>query len=568
MKNMSSKIVGVATGLVFIGSSVFAQSLADAKKAIDAEQYQKAKSMLKNLTASQPTKDENFFYLGWVYLEQDYIDSAKATFTKGLAANPKSALSYAGLGAVARANKDMAGAQTNFTQALALAGKDSKPYQYVGESYLLGDKPDGAAAVAVLTKGVAVNAKDPDLYVSLGDAYRTQLKNTEAVTAYQNALNINPKLAAAKVSTGVVWRQANNWEESEKEFKDALAIDPNFGPAYREWAETDIRWAQKVPAQASAKVNEAVEKYGRFLSLTDNSVESRLRYADFLYQAGKFKELQTEATALSKMPNVNLRAYRYLGYAGYENADYATANTALNTWMTKADPKRIIPYDYLYQGRIQVKSGQDSVGLLTMEKALALDSTQADLYAEIAKAYYGAKKYVKAGDAYHNFVTKSRKATLNDYFLEGVSYYYGFSDQYTAAQKTKTQADTSLLGKADAAFAYVNSKVEKPNPGVVLYRARVNDLREPSRETSKGLAKPFYEQYIQLLTAAPVKDTDKRNIGEAYAYLGTYYEYAEKDAAKAAENYTKAREFDPSNKQATQFFQKKSTPAKSATRGK
>jgi tetratricopeptide (TPR) repeat protein len=569
MKNMTNKIVGTAAGLIFIGSSVFAQSLADAKKAIDAEQYQKAKSMLKNLTTTQATKDENFFYLGWVYVQQEYADSAKATFTRGIAANAKSALNYAGLGAVARLNKDQAGATTNFNQAISLAGKDSKPYLYVGESYLLDPTPDANAAIAVLNKGIAANDKDPELYVALGDAYRTQLKSNEAYKAYSQALSINPKSAAAKVATGVLWRYANNWEDSEKEFKDAIAIDPNYGPAYREWAETDIRWAQKVPTQASAKINEAVEQYRKFLSLTDMSVESRLRYADFLYQAGKFKELQTEAAAIAQAQNANARAYRYLAYAAYENGDYANASTAMNTWMSKADPKRIIPYDYLYQGRIQLKTGKDSVGLLTMEKALTMDTTQADLYADVAKAYYGQKKYVKAAEAYHSFVTKSRKATLNDRFLEGVSYYYGFSDQYTNSAKTKVAPDTSLLTKADSAFAYVNAKAASPSAGVVLYRARVNDLKEPSRETSKGLAKPFYEQYIQLLTAkGAIADADKKNIAEAYAYLGTYYEYAEKDVAKATENYTKARENDPTNRQALAFFQKKGGAAKPAGKGK
>ncbi len=567
MKNTTSKVAGTAAlGLVFIGSSVFAQSLADAKKAIDAEQYQKAKSMLKNLTTTQANKDENFFYLGWVYLEQEYIDSAKAAFDKGVAVNPKSGLSYAGLGAVARLNKDAAGAQSNFNQAITLAGKDSKPYEYVGLSYLLGPNPDGNSAIAVLNKGIAVNAKDPELFIALGDAYRTQLKNTEAVKAYTDALNLNPKAAHAKVATGVVWRQAQNWEESENEFKAALAIDPNYGPAYREWAETDIRWAQKVPQQASAKVNEAVEKYSKFLSLTDNSVESRLRYADFLYQAGKFKELQAEATALSKLPNVNLRVYRYLGYAGYETKDYANGLTALNTWMTKADPKRIIPYDYLYLGRLQLNTpGQDSVGLITMQKAIELDSTQVDLYGDIAKAYYGKQKYVQAGDAYAKYISKTRKQlTLNDYLAMGTSYYFGYTDQYTAAANKKGPApDMSLLAKADSAFAYVESKVSAPNAAVALYRARVNDLKEPSRETSQGLAKPFYEKYIQIATATqPVKDADKKGLGEAYAYLGTYYQYAAKDMALATENFTKAREYDPANKQAAFFFQKKTTPAK------
>src|SRR5476651_861975 len=119
-----NKAAIVALGLLFAGSAVFAQSLPDAKKAIDAEQFSKAKGMLKNLTVTQPTKDENFFYLGYVYLYQDYSDSAKVAFNKGIAINPKSALNYVGLGLIDRLDKNDASAKGNFDKAIALAGKD------------------------------------------------------------------------------------------------------------------------------------------------------------------------------------------------------------------------------------------------------------------------------------------------------------------------------------------------------------------------------------------------------------------------------------------------------------
>jgi tetratricopeptide (TPR) repeat protein len=117
---MISKISKIVLALTLVGSSVFAQSLADAKKAIDAEQFQKAKSMLKNLTVTQANKDENFFYLGWVYILQEYPDSAKAVFQKGIAVNPKSALNYAGLGAAAFLDKDRATATINFNHLLQM----------------------------------------------------------------------------------------------------------------------------------------------------------------------------------------------------------------------------------------------------------------------------------------------------------------------------------------------------------------------------------------------------------------------------------------------------------------
>jgi tetratricopeptide (TPR) repeat protein len=487
---MISKISKIVLALTLVGSSsVFAQSLADAKKAIDAEQFQKAKSMLKNLTVTQATKDENFFYLGWVYILQEYPDSAKAVFQKGIAVNPKSALNYAGLGAAAFLDKDRATATTNFNQAVALAGKDSKPYLYVGESYLLNDvdgkvpAEDANAAVAVLTKGKTVNAKDAEILVVLGDAYRTQSKNTEALGNYQAALDIDPKLAHAKVATGVIWKYANNFESSETEFKAALAIDPNYGPAYREWAETDVRWAYNDPRMASAKIKEATEQYKKYLSLTDLSIESRLRFADFLLLSGDYKALQTEATALASTPNPNLKVYRYLGYAGYENKDYPAGLTALNTWLTKADPKRILPRDYVYLGRLQIASKQDSLGVASLRKAITIDTTQVDVYPEIAKALYGQKKYVEAGEAYHVFTEKGRGVKLTDHYYEGLSYYFAFQDEYLSKDKAvAAKADTMLLTKADSAFNYVIQKTAaSPFADAFLMRARANDYKEKDR---------------------------------------------------------------------------------------
>ncbi|TWR29748.1 hypothetical protein FPZ43_07775 [Mucilaginibacter pallidiroseus] len=557
---MISKISKLVLALVLVGSSVFAQSIADAKKAIDAEQYQKAKSMLKNLTVTQGTKDENFFYLGWVYILQDYPDSAKATFQKGIAVNPKSALNYAGLGAAAFVDKDKANATTNFNQAIALAGKSSTPYTYVGKAYLLNQTDgkvaaaDANAAIAILNKGKAVNAKDAELLVALGDAYRSQLKNTEALDQYQAALAIDPKLASAKVATGVIWKFANNFEDSEREFKAALAIDPNYGPAYREWAETDARWALSDPKMASVKIKEGVDAYRKYLSLTDMSVESRMRYADFLAYAGDYKTLQTEANELAKAANGNLRVYRYLAIAALENKDYPAGLTAINTWISKADPKRIIARDYLVQGRLQIASGQDSLGIGALKKAYAIDTTQADVYAEIGKSLYAQKRYEQAGDAYAAYVAKSRKSTLNDYLRLGSSYYYAFDPK---------KPDTTLLTKADSAFSHINQKAGKPIPAVLLFRARVNESKDADRNNIKGYAKPYYEQYIAAVSATPPADERaKRELAEAYIYLGNLAMYKEKDEAKATENYTKARELDPTNKQVAAFFSRKGGASK------
>ena len=555
---ISSKIAVAALSLICAGSAVSAQSLDDAKKAIDAEQYQKAKSMLKTLTASEPTKDENFFFLGWVYLKEDEADSAKMYFNKGIAANAKSGLNYVGLGAVAHLDKDNANAVTNFNQAISLAPKkDTKIYTYIGKSYLLtaGGAPvataDAQAAVSVLLKGEAISKSDADLELTMGNAHTAVGDASSAYSDYSNAQTLAPKWPAPLVAQGVTLKNANNYDDAIANFKKAIDLDPNYGPAYREWAETDARQAHNDPKTATDKDNEAITQYQKYLSLTDRSVESQMRYADFLITAGKYQDLETVGKQLASSANTNLRIYRYLGYAAYENKDYQAGLTAMNTWMTKADPKRVIGRDYLYLGRLQMATGQDSIGMGNLRKAYEIDTTQTDVLDTIAKSLYVKKKYKEAGDAYALYISKDpNHASLNDLFREATAYYFGYDIK---------KPDTAILVKADSALSKVQQKATKPVADVAIYRARVKDFEEPDHNNIKGLALPYYQSYIDLTLAkgTPTDTRTKNNLVEAYDYIGRYNEFIAKDDAKAADAYGKALAIIPTDQAALDYNKRK-----------
>ena len=83
-----NKVVLALSGLIILGTSLKAQSLDDSKKAVYAEQFQKAKAMFKNLTTTQPSNAENYFYYGDLYLNITNPDSAKIMFQKGITADP------------------------------------------------------------------------------------------------------------------------------------------------------------------------------------------------------------------------------------------------------------------------------------------------------------------------------------------------------------------------------------------------------------------------------------------------------------------------------------------------
>ena len=359
-----NKAVKITLGLILVGSAVFAQSLADARKAIDAEQYQKGKAILNTLTSTQPANADNFFFLGNLYLttspiyvRPDYIDSAKAAFSKGITANGEYALNHVGLGAVELAKKGSP--KANFDKAISLTKKkDHTTDLYIGRAYVNAPVPMINEGLVHLEKSKLLNDKDAQLYLVLGDAYRSQQKNGEAFSAYRNAFELDKTFLRSKVELGKINKLSKAFPEAIAEFNSVIALDPSYGPAYRELAET------------------------YFL--------------------------------------------RYLAYSAFENGNFASSAQALKEFISKVEPSRLISQDYLYLGRAQMKdTTMFTEGLSNITKAVEMDSTNAAVMSEIGQALFKGKKYEAAAKAYEISIKNPERALLDYYYL-GSSYYFNY----------------------------------------------------------------------------------------------------------------------------------------------
>ena len=98
------------------------------------------------------------------------------------------------------------------------------------------------------------------------------------------------------------------------------------------------------------------------MSLTDYSLDSRMRHADFLILAKDYKALELEAKEMKKLDNINPRILRYLGYSAYENGNFVESSKALTDFFVKVDPKRIIARDYLYLGLTKMAEAKKADG--------------------------------------------------------------------------------------------------------------------------------------------------------------------------------------------------------------
>lgn len=545
------KIFSIA--LIASASVAKAQDLNQAKKAIDAEQFEKAKSLLKSIIKAKPSDGEANFVLGNVYLNQAIVDSAKIYYSKGLEASDNKNLNYIGLGQLDLDSKNTASALANF----ALATKDMKrkevdEFIYIGRAYMNSVNPDYTSAITSLKRALILEPQNATALLAIGDAYYGANNQNDAYKAYRDAFTADPTLLRAKMQLGVLLKGAKSYEEAIKSFNEVIAIDANYGPVYRELAETYYKWARNKPATRQANYQKAIQNYEKYLSLTDYSLNSRMRHADFLILVEDYKALEVEANKMSELDKVNPRIYRYLGYSAYKNGNFDVAIKSLDDFI-KNPANKVIAKDYLYLGFAKIKKGTNAEGvvdnaafdsgLADVKKAVEMEPLAVEDLGDFGKELFTKKQYAKAAAIYELATNnKESKNYLNDNVYYGISLYYG------NINKINGVANVDALTKAEAAFD--NVLIASPTyDEAYLYKGRINNLLEKDDLIIKN-----YEEYVAKTTAKGAEELAKpatvKKIVEAYNSIGA--SYANTDKAKAVEYFNKSLALDPANTYAAQ----------------
>jgi tetratricopeptide (TPR) repeat protein len=547
----------VAAGL-FGTLQAVAQDAQSGVKDLEAGRYNKAIQTFQSLATSAPSAD-NFFYLGIAQLKSGNPDAAKQAFDKGVAADPKNQLNNIGLGAVALAKKDRASAKVLIDNALKeTKNKDITVLLRAGEAYTMFKKPeeganDPAEAIRILTIADERDKKNEnaEIEMALGDAYSLKNDGGNAVTKYENALSIRPNDAEAKYKIGNTFLRGKNYTEAQKFYAEAIAADPEFAPTYEDLAEAFF--GSRAYKNASKNMDLYLQK-----SQTTN-VDKILRSAQFDFLAGdNMKSIQKLDQLEGKVKNPVIQRIRGWAYSG--SGKYNEAIQSLNTFIQTA-PDKVIYDDYKYLGRAYAQLGTpegDSLAIMNLEKAAPLDTTE-NLYREIGKSLYGAKRYDKAISSYQKAIAlDTGKATTSDYFQLGMSNYLlgskvGRDSTMMMGGDTAAirQAKEKYYAAADSAFLKVNKITPDWSPGY-YFRASANYFSDTKGAMATGEPVPLYEKYLEvsdkeIATDAANKEKNKRYMMTAYKFLSSYYAN-KNDAVKSREYLTKAAELDPNDK--------------------
>lgn len=544
------KITLIASALT-LTHIAFAQTLQDAIIKTDNERYESAASDFLNLVAKEPAKGENYFYLGETYFKSGDLDSANIFYQKGADINATYPLNHVGLGKVLWYKGKTADAKAEFFKAATLgANKNAEVMRKTAEVYINSENKSLDEAISLLNAAIKLEPKNAENHILMGDALleKNPSDGGPAIKEYSKATELNPKSPKGVLRSGKLYQRARNYQLALDLYKQAEAIDPTYAPAYREKAELYHLAGQKA---------NAVESYKKYLTL-NNSDKERARYAGFLLNNKQYAEAVAEIEALQKAGNTDLYLNRYLAYSYAELGNktdslaYKKGVTAINNFFDKSSKVPNFKYigtDYKYKGVLLSKTGQDSLGVIEMEKAITAEpKLEGEMRALIASTWVKAKKYNKAIDAYNKKMAGDKNnLALQDWYDFGRAYYYEGGNK----QKEKKDAEAlQLFIQADTCFSILAQK--SPEYAIAYFwRGKANVQQDLKNE--KWLAKPYYEKGLELVTKQNALPANKNSVIEACEYLG-YNAVTTKDYTKAKEYFGIIRTLDPNNKKAVEFF--------------
>ena len=406
----------ILSSVLWVGS-VAAQTLADGQKFSRNEEFEKAEQVYSSLIAKKPKVGDNYYWAALNFLAKGDSLNALNMFNQGLAIAPTFPLNLVGKGHMELRKHNVQGAEAFFAQA-SMAKKKVRPLvnKEIARAYLLVEygspeqlKGYGARAIDYLK----ISNNDFEAKILLGDAMiiNNPTNSSDAiqqyiVAGYDATTDPRPLMRQAKV-----YARANAGTLAISKLDEALALDLNYAPAYRQKAEVFSMLKER---------DSAVFYYEEYLRRNDN-ITARKFYVQNLYLGGDLDRCIIEGKNLlakKSIPSI----YGTIAYAIASKekakrrlADSALIDSGLNYFFknyeelyVKSLSRSLIPSENFFKAVLTYRYGLtttdttarkmrtvESYNLMTMA-LIDTSKAGANTYQMAQKMYFDGKNYEQA----------------------------------------------------------------------------------------------------------------------------------------------------------------------------
>ena len=479
-------------------------------KYLNYQKNKSAKAAFQKAYDANPKDGQNIYWLGQALLAatsgseptKEDIAAAKALYQKGLGEIGSDAWLLVGMGHIEiLEHGDMNSVKQKFEQAITATtetkGKNKgKPnpgiLNAIGRTNaeVASNQGDHAYAIDKLKQAAAIDLTSSDIMVNMGINYLKMggENGGEAVKAYQEAINRDPKNAYAIYRVGKIYQSQNNKDLFELNFNNAIAADPAFPLAYDAFYEY----------YADKDVNKAKEYLDKFVATADKEPSNDFFLADYLLRAGKYNESIAKAKEIEAA--VGLQALPRLGilYAyNYDRLnDSVQAKTNIEKFFAMAPPDKINPPDYELAIKVLSKfKGSEAQAVAYIDKALTNDTSKVNklnYMRQAAEMFKKAKMYPEQTQWIQKRIAL-QGGTMSE------ADYYGLNE---AVFNSKDYTQTIALAKQ-----YMIVYPDRPQPYSFLRRATLG--ADP--DSSKGILVENF-MYLDSVYTSLGKDKYKTEI--------------------------------------------------------
>lgn len=502
-------------------SALPAQTLDEGLKQLENENYTAALNTFSALASNEPANPIYQYYTGEArYLMEDYTGAEKA-YSEGLKINSKCAECAIGLGKIKLDQNKSEEAQSLFEGAIKSNKKSASILALVGVAYLSGKKPSAPKAIEYLIKSRDMDPKVASTWTQLGDAYMLNEDLGNAMSTFEIAVEKDKNNLHAFMSMAKMWASTKQVDLAIQKLEGALALSPDYAPAYKSLYELYIR---------AGKMDKVTPLLSKYVSLVGDDVDARVRLVKFLcFQAKDYDKAISEGEKLLLTNPEQYTLHRWLAWSYGEKEQYQPSYDHSKKLFEAcaSDPSRkLFPSDNEFFAKAAFKTGKLDEAAIAYEKIIAeTPAKAAEIYGNFAKSYFDAKNYNQA-IAY--YLKKGTVKNLNSAEI----YYLGLSQFYT-----------DNLAAADSSFEKVLA-VNPNYPQGWYMRIRIANKLDTSTVNMVFLARPHHEKYIEYASLDTAKY--KKNLIDSYNYMG-YYFVQKEDYETAKTYYTKALELDPAD---------------------